>query len=59
MSFSLVYNSTINTQKINYTIQSSINEQIQNKIGKLIEKNNNTPTLPFNTRIKATLNDLD
>lgn len=60
MSFKLSYKSIINIQTIHYSIQTNVREQIKNEIDRLILKNNNSPSLPYNTSVIAeirTMND--
>lgn len=55
-SFKLMYTEIEKkTQFVNFTIQESVNVNIKNKIANLIEENNNTPNLPFNTNVKAVI----
>lgn len=55
MSFKLIYNNGIKNQFINHTIQENVNDDIKNNISRLIQINNDTPTLPFNTKVRATI----
>lgn len=55
MSFELKYTSRIKSHEINFNIQENVDNDIKNMIAKMIEVNNDTPTLPFNTKVKATI----
>lgn len=53
MSFQLTYRKICNDRFIHYTIQENIEQNFKNVIDRLIEKNNDSPTLPFNTEVRA------
>lgn len=53
MSFQFTYTPRVKSESLHYTMQSNIDQNFQSKIAKLVEKNNDTPVLPFNTKIQA------
>lgn len=53
MSFELTYRKICKDPFIHYTIQENIEENFKNVIDRLIMKYIDTPTLPFNTKVKA------
>lgn len=55
MSLRLTYTIRNKIQFINYSLQTNANQKIKNRIHHLIEQNNNTPVLPFNTKVRATI----
>lgn len=55
MSLKLTYTIRNRVQSINYSLQTNVNQKIKSCIHNLIETNNNTPTLPFNTKVRGTI----
>lgn len=55
MSFELSYVKKTRFQAMHYTIESDIDQTIIRTIEQLINANNDTPILPFNTRVEATI----
>lgn len=53
MALKLTYSNHIAKQNINYSIQTNVREEFKHQIAKLIETNNDKPTLPFNTNVVA------
>lgn len=54
-AYKLTYTIRNKIQFINYSLQNNVSQKIKNFIHHLIENNNNTPVLPFNTKVKATI----
>lgn len=55
MSLKLIYTIKNKIQFVNYSLQNNVSEEIKSRIHHLIEENNNTPILPFNTKVRATI----
>lgn len=55
MSFRLSYTKITKFQAIHYTIKSDVEENMSNTMERLISENNDTPILPFNTVVVATI----
>lgn len=55
MSLKLIYSIRNKIQSINYSLQNNVDQKIKHRIHHLMTENNNTPTLPFNTKVRATI----